>query len=118
MGDAFAVGTKYRGTVKVMGRKLPSVQEITEVDEHERVHARSIDSPVPHTLTWLFEPAGDGCRYTMRVESEGGTGFFGKFSDAIVARTYASKAQLEGLRRPWRLRADRASPNLASFRQD
>lgn len=92
------VGTRISGVSRVLGRKIPYVTECTAMEAPRHVHWEAIESPVHFTLDYRYEAVDGGTRMTARVESESGLGgFFGKFTDALVARTYAKqmRANLE-----------------------
>lgn len=95
-------GTRDRGTVKVAGRKLDFVQEITEQEPGERIVFRSLEAPMnmTWTLEYRLEDEGEGRTRMMFHQEASLGGFFGKLGDALVVKMYSrdTRANLENLK--------------------
>ena len=84
------VGTRWRGTSKILGRRFEWTTEITEFDRPRRSSSRSIEGKLQFTVTILVEPADGGTRFTYRVDVASGLGgVFGRLADPIVERAQA-----------------------------
>jgi carbon monoxide dehydrogenase subunit G len=98
--DPYGMGTRTRGTSKIMGRNFDWVSEVTEFDRPRRVVNRSVEGSVDFTITESVEPEGDGCRLTYRIDAASGLGgVFGRLADGFVTRSQARtvRANLETL---------------------
>ena len=88
--ETFAKGVRPRGTIRVAGKKIHWVSEITEFIEDERVEIRSVEAPMEFHITWTYAAAeGGGTDVHFHQESPDLGGFFGKMGDALVTRMYA-----------------------------
>jgi uncharacterized membrane protein len=88
--DPVGVGTRWRGTSKILGRRFEWTTEITEFDRPRRSSSRSIEGKLQFTVTILVEPADGGTRFTYRVDAASGLGgVFGRLADPIVERAQA-----------------------------
>lgn len=95
-----AKGTRDRGTVRVAGKRLDFVTEITEYEPGVRQVTRSVEAPMDMawTLEMSMEDAGEGrTTVTFHQEVDQLGGFFGKLGDALVTRMYSKdvRANLE-----------------------
>jgi ligand-binding SRPBCC domain-containing protein len=90
-------GTRFRGVVKVAGKKLEWTSEVTKFDAPSTFAQQSIESAIPFTVEVTYEDADGGTRMSWHQESESFGGVFGKLSDPIVTRMYAKdvRANLE-----------------------
>jgi uncharacterized membrane protein len=98
--EAVGVGTRWRGTSKILGRRFEWATEITEFDRPRRSSSRSVEGKLQFTVTVLVEPADGGARFTYRVDAASGLGgVFGRLADPIVERAQARtvRANLETL---------------------
>ena len=84
------VGTKITQRGKFLGRKIDSVQVVTEHVLNQRIVVKT-DKPFPLTITNRFEAAGGGTKLTTIGEAEIG-GFF-KVGEPIVARIAKKQIQ-------------------------
>jgi len=94
------VGTRARGTSKVLGRRFDWTTEVIELDAPRRATFRAVEGKLHFTVTNVLEPADGGTRYTYRVEADAGLGgIFGRLADPIVERAQARtiRANLETL---------------------
>ncbi|WP_430298266.1 SRPBCC family protein [Sinomonas sp. B1-1] len=90
------VGSRFRGTTKVLGRAIDWVAEVTEHERPRRQSIRSVESKVDFTGTYTLEPEGAGTRVTYRLEtSQGLGGVFGSLADALVNKTYARQVRAD-----------------------
>lgn len=71
----FGVGTRVERTASFLGSKIEYVLEIAALDPGRRVQMRSIKSPFPMTVTYAFEPDGDGTRMTIETGGDA-SGFY------------------------------------------
>ncbi len=101
IGDGpLGVGTRGRGTSKIMGRQFDWTVEITEFDPPRRMVSRSVEGKLDFTVTLTLEPADGGTRLTQRINAESGLGgVFGKLADSLVERAQGRtvRANLETL---------------------
>jgi uncharacterized membrane protein len=98
--DPVGVGTRWRGTSKILGRRFEWTTELTEFDRPRRNSSRSVEGKLQFTVTILLEPAVGGTRFTYRVDAASGLGgVFGRLADPIVERAQARtvRANLETL---------------------
>lgn len=98
--DPVGVGTRWRGTSKILGRRFEWTTEVTEFDRPRRSSSRSVEGKLQFTVTILLEPADGGTRHTYRVDAASGLGgVFGRLADPIVERAQARtvRANLETL---------------------
>jgi carbon monoxide dehydrogenase subunit G len=101
IGDGpLGVGSRGRGTSKIMGRQFDWTTEITEFDPPRRMVSRSVEGKLEFTVTLTLEPADGGTRLTQRIDAESGLGgVFGKLADSLVERAQGRtvRANLETL---------------------
>lgn len=95
-----AKGTRHRGAVKVAGRRIDFVDEITEYEPGNHVTVRSVEAPkrMSWSLDIRVEDAGEGRTLLIFHQDVGSLGgFFGKLSDGLVTKMYAKdvRANLE-----------------------
>ncbi len=86
------VGTTYRGSSDLMGRKMEWTSEITEYEPNRKVAQKLDMGPAVMAMSWLVEPVGDGTKFTMI--SEGEMGGLAKLAGPLMDRTM--KKQMEG----------------------
>lgn len=85
-------GSAVRRLASFMGRRIEYVLEVAELEPGSRLAMRSVRSPFPMAVTYLFEPADGGTRMAIRVEGEPG-GMYrlaGPFHPGMVRRSVAS----------------------------
>ncbi|WP_458781278.1 SRPBCC family protein [Arthrobacter sp. D3-16] len=101
VGDGpVGVGTRSRGTSKVLGRQFDWVTENVHFDPPKQSVIRSIEGKFDFTISNVLEPEAGGTRLTYRVEVDSGMGgFFGKLADPLVQKAHARtvRANLETL---------------------
>lgn len=101
IGDGpVALGTRSRGTSKIMGRRFNWVTESTHFDPPKKSVIRSVEGDLDFTISNTLEPQGDGTRLTYRIDAATGLGgVFGKLADTFVekAHTRTVRANLETL---------------------
>ena len=93
------VGDRSRGTVKVAGKKVRSVTEVTEVGP-ERLAFRSVEAPFSFEMSYTATDRGGQTEVVHEGTTESLGGFFGKLADPIVARMYQRdvESNLENLK--------------------
>ena len=97
---AVTVGTRYRGTSKILGRRIEWTTEMVEFVPGVRAASQSVEGTL--TFTVLYEvsasPAGTTLRYCLAAES-GLDGAFGRAMEPIVqrAQTKVVRANLDKL---------------------
>jgi len=97
---AVTVGTRYRGTSKILGRRIEWTTEVVEFVPGVRAASQSVEGTL--TFTVLYEvsasPAGTTLRYCLAAES-GLDGAFGRAMEPIVqrAQTKVVRANLDKL---------------------
>ena len=98
--DPLGVGTRFRGTSKVMGRNFDWTAEVVEHDPPRRSTSKSVEGKLDFTVSMTCEPEDGGTRLTQRIEAATGLGgIFGRVGDSLVQRTQARtvRANLESL---------------------
>lgn len=98
--DPVGVGTRWRGTSKILGRRFQWTAEITEFDRPVRQSSRSIEGKLSFSVSNVLEPVEGGTRYTYRIDAEAGLGgVFGRLADPIVAKAQSRtvRASLDNL---------------------
>jgi ligand-binding SRPBCC domain-containing protein len=93
-------GTRWHQTMRMLGKKLDTSDEVIEIEEGSRLVMRSVDSPFPYTLEYILTGTEDGTDVVCMVEMGETGGFFGKFTEPVVARLmeHEFRAQLERLK--------------------
>lgn len=85
-----ALGTRWRGVSKILGRRFPWPTEVIELDPPHRSSNRTVDWSLSFTVTSTVRPEGDGSRYVYRVEAESGLGgVFGRLADPFVEKAHS-----------------------------
>ena len=94
------VGTRYRGVVKVAGRRVEWTAEIVEWDDLAFYTLRTTEASIGFKMRYEFDKAPEGTKVTLHQEIDPFGGFFGKMADPLVTRMYARdvKANLEKLK--------------------
>jgi uncharacterized protein YndB with AHSA1/START domain len=93
-------GDRARSVAKIAGRQIEVVDQVTEATTGETYAFKGVDGPFDYAFTWRFEDTDDGgTRLTIRGESPGLGGFFGKF-DPLVVRLFSRdvRGNLENLK--------------------
>jgi len=78
------VGTTYRYTFQLLGRKVETAGEITEYELNSRCSFKAQSGPFPLKGGFSFRAVNGGTRVTLAVEAEA-AGFF-KLAEPIGAR--------------------------------
>jgi carbon monoxide dehydrogenase subunit G len=101
IGDnPLGVGSRGRGTSKIMGQQFDWTVEIIEYDPPRRIVNRSVEGKLDFTVSFTLEHADDGTRLTQRIDAASGLGgVFGKLADPLVERAQGRtvRANLETL---------------------
>jgi uncharacterized membrane protein len=72
------VGTRWRGSSRILGKRVDWTTEVTEYEPNKRVVFKSV------------EDVAEGTRLTFHPDAESGLGgVFGKLTDPIVTRAYS-----------------------------
>ncbi len=96
-----AVGSRWKGATKVLGRQFEWTSEYTEFEPDRLVVIKSVESKLPFQIRTELTPEGDGVRVDYRLEADSGLGgVFGRIADPLVvkAQTRTVKANLAGLK--------------------
>ena len=99
-GDV-GVGTRWRGSTKVLGRNLDWVTECTVFEPARTYTFKTIEAKLDYQITWTLTPSGDGTDVDYRLEAASGLGgMFGKLGDSLVikAQQHTVKANLANLK--------------------
>ncbi|MFC2153716.1 SRPBCC family protein [Actinomycetota bacterium] len=83
------LGTKYRGVVKVAGRKVEWTAEIVEWDDLAFYTLKTIEASIGFEMRYTFDEVPGGTKVTVHQEIAPFGGFFGKLADPVVTRMYA-----------------------------
>lgn len=81
-------GTRWEQTMRLLGKKLETSDEVIEIEEAQRLVIRSLDSPFPYTFGYDLEKTTGGTRVSVDVEIGATGGFFGKLAEPVVARVF------------------------------
>ncbi|XAS68484.1 SRPBCC family protein [Micrococcaceae bacterium Sec5.7] len=98
--DPVKLGTRARGTSKILGRNFDWTTEVTEFESPHRLAYKSVEGKLGFTLTNTFESADGGTRFTYHVDAASGLGgIFGRLGDPLVQKAQARtvRANLETL---------------------
>ena len=85
--DEPRVGDRSRVTVKVAGKKVRSVTEVTDVGP-DRLTIRSVEAPFGFEMSYSAIDRGGQTEVVHEGTTQSLGGFFGKLADPIVARMY------------------------------
>lgn len=86
----FQAGVRWKGTSRVLGKKVEWTAEVTEVVENHKYVNHSVDTVPEFTITLTVAPDGDGTKLEFHIDAASGLGgLFGKLADPIVSRAYA-----------------------------
>lgn len=94
-------GDRARVVSKVAGRRIESVDQVTEATPGESYAFEGVEGPFDYAFTWRFEDTdGGGTRLTIRGETPGLGGVFGKLGDPLVVRMFSRdvRGNLENLK--------------------
>lgn len=81
------LGTRYRGSTKVLGRSLTWTTEVVKFEPVTAYAAKTVEAKLPFSLAWTLVPEGEGTRLTYRLEAESGLGgVFGKLGEPLVVK--------------------------------
>lgn len=95
-----ANGVRWRGTSRVLGKKVEWTTKGVDVVENEVIAFESVDTVPKFAIRTTLAPEEGGTRLTFHIDAETGLGgFFGRFADPVVSRAYARnvRAGLENL---------------------
>jgi len=96
-----AVGTRWKGTTKVLGRKLDWTTECVELEPGVLAHHKTVEATLPFEIRWQLKPIGDGTEVTYRIDAEAGLGaVIGTMADGLVMRAqrHTVRANLANLK--------------------
>lgn len=93
-GGAVRLGTRYRGTSLVVGRRIQWTTEVVEFVPGARATSKSVEGPLTFTVSYEVSPspAGTVLRYRLAAESGLG-GAFGRAIEPIVHRAQTKVVQ-------------------------
>jgi len=94
------LGTRTRGTSKIMGKHLDWATEATEFAPPMRITNTSVEGQIHFVVTNVLEPVEGGTRLTYRVDTGSGLGgVFGRLAEPFIeiAQTRTLRANLETL---------------------
>ncbi|MDQ0260284.1 SRPBCC family protein [Sinomonas atrocyanea] len=95
-----AVGTRIRGTSKILGRTFDWTMEVTEHELPTRFALKSVEGKISFTSAFTLAPEGEGTRVNYRLDADPGLGgVFGRIADPLVNKVYSRqiRADLETL---------------------
>lgn len=82
------VGDRARQVLKVAGRRIESVKEVTDRVPAERFSFGTAEGPFPDSVTFAFGDVEGGTRMRVRGETPGLGGVFGRLSEPLVTRMF------------------------------
>lgn len=83
------VGSTFINYVDFMGRTFDDTHEVTEYEPNTKMTIVQRTGPVPFKAIYLYQPADEGTRFTMKIEAET-KGFF-KVASPLVRRQLKSQ---------------------------
>jgi uncharacterized membrane protein len=97
------LGTRWKGTTNVLGRKFDWVSELVEFEAPVRSRTKGIEGKLDFEISYRLSPSPDdmGTLFVYRIEAASGLGgIFGKLGDPIVERAQARtvRTNLENLK--------------------
>jgi uncharacterized membrane protein len=102
VGDGVpAVGSRWKGATKVLGRQFEWVSEYTELETDRLIAIKSVESKLSFQIRTQLTPEGDDTRVDYRLDADSGLGgVFGRLADPLVvkAQTRTVKANLASLK--------------------
>jgi hypothetical protein len=78
-------GTQIHEVRKLLGRRIESIVEVTELEQNRVFGGRTTSGPIPWHFTYRFEEADGSTRIVFHMEGAPG-GFF-RIAEPIVVRT-------------------------------
>jgi uncharacterized membrane protein len=81
-----APGRRGRMAMKMFGRRVEYVDEVTAYEPGSQIAHRTIEGPFELSTACLCDPADGGCRTTVIAEAERMLGPLGRFLDPLMAR--------------------------------
>lgn len=81
-----APGRRGRMTMKMLGRRVEYVDEVTAYEPGRHIAHRTIEGPLELNTACLCDPVDDGCRTTVIAETERLLVPLGRLLDPLVAR--------------------------------
>ena len=94
------VGTRTRGTSKIVGKEFEWATEVTEFEAPTHVTWTAVEGKMKFSVTNTLEAAAGGTKLTYRIDAESGLGgVFGRLADPFIANIQARtvRANLETL---------------------
>lgn len=98
--EPVGLGSRARGTSKIMGRHFDWTTELTEFESPVRLTATSVEGQMKFAVSNVLEPAEGGTKLTYHIDAESGLGgVFGKLADPFITKVQARtvRANLETL---------------------
>ena len=81
------IGRRGRMVMKLPGRQVEFIDEVTEYEPGKRIAHRTVNGPIQLNTACICEPAGDGCRTTVVGATEHlPGGLFGRIAAPLVAK--------------------------------
>jgi Polyketide cyclase / dehydrase and lipid transport len=84
--DSPGVGRRGRMAMKMFGRRMEYIDQVTTYEPGREIAHRTIEGPFELNTACLCEPADEGCRTTVVAEAERLLGGVGRLLDPLVAR--------------------------------
>ncbi|MDQ4504514.1 SRPBCC family protein [Sinomonas sp. ASV322] len=91
-----SVGSRVKGTSKVLGRTFDWSAEVTEHDRPRRWASKTVEGKIPFTLVYTCEAEDEGTRLRYHLEAPAGLGgVFGRLADALVNKAYTRQVRAD-----------------------
>ena len=90
-GGEIAVGSTFRETRSLLGRRVESVLEVTEYEPEKRFSLRTLTGPVRISVRHVLESIDGATR--IRITGEGEPGGFVKMPGPLLARMVRKQAE-------------------------
>jgi uncharacterized protein YndB with AHSA1/START domain len=94
------LGTRSRGTSKIMGRHFDWTTEFTDFEPPKHIISTCVEGQIKFSVSEVLEPAPGGTKLTYRIDAESGLGgVFGRLADPFITKAQARtvRANLETL---------------------
>jgi uncharacterized membrane protein len=69
-GGAFGVGATFCLTGEFLGRRVPTIYEVTEYEPNRNAAWKAVSGPLPLKFWRTFERGEGGTRFTIKYEAE------------------------------------------------
>ncbi len=91
-GPFDAVGSRFDGTMKMLGRSIEGVGKVLEVEPKRLIHMEATSPSMgPFDMRFSYEPDGDATLCTFDMEYQVPAGLFGAAIDRLFVERYIER---------------------------